>query len=410
MKIKKIVIYSVIIITVLSLIYSSIFLRSSSSDILEEIEEEQEQEEVIQIPFSENSLVALETEVNKYLLNMGFNGSFSILYKGIPIYNKNQGRYNLMYPQDTITSSTTFQLASVSKPITSMAVLMLWEQGKINIDNPVKQYILDFPYADITVCQLLNHTSGLQDYMRLVEKNWDENKLILNEDILILLKEHQLPLNFTPGKKHSYSNTGYAMLALLVERVTKTPYHQWVHDNIFEPAGMKTAWIWNPITADTIRNCAIGYMSSSRKARYYSHDKCDEIVGDKSVFCSMNDMICWDKAIRKNLFVSDTTMQKAWNPTKIKKTEVAYGLGWRMKEFGDRVAVYHNGLWNGFTSAHVRFNQEDITILILSNTRNKVTQLTNKVQESVFSILYSDKNLIIPNNFEEDTEIGGNSN
>lgn len=401
---KKRIIIIGVIASIFLLIIGAFFLNTPSCNTQEEIVE---QEETIVIPFSDSSLASLDSEVDRYLSRMGFNGSFAILYKGVPIYQHNQGQFNLLRKSDTITSTTTFQLASVSKPFTSMAVMMLWEQGKIAIDSAVQQYIPEFPYPKITVHQLLNHTSGLQDYMQLVENNWDQEKVITNEDLLKLLIEHHLPLNFPSGKRHSYSNTGYAMLALLVERVTQTPYHQWVRDNIFIPAGMQTAWVWNPETADSIQNCAIGYLSRSRKARYYSHDKCDEIVGDKSVFCSINDMICWDRAIHKHLFVSDTTMQKAWTPSRIIKKDVAYGLGWRMKEFGERKAVYHNGRWNGFTATHTRFNDEEITILMLSNTRDKAGQLTNKVQEKVFSILYSDLKTASPDN-EEDTENGGN--
>lgn len=352
--------------------------------------EETEPDEIVVIPFTDSLLSVLSSELDDYLKRMGFNGSFSILYKGVPIYQKNQGLFNLTRKSDSITCNTTFQLASVSKPFTSMAILMLWEQGKINIEDKVQQYISEFPYSEITVHQLLNHTSGLQDYMKLVEENWDENMPITNEDVLQLMIENELPLNFISGKKFSYSNTGYIVLALLVERVTKTAYHQWIKENIFIPAKMKTAWVWHPETAESITNNATGYLSRSRKARYYPHNKCDEIVGDKSIFCSMNDMICWDRAIWKGVFVSDSTLQKAWTSTLIKKKRVNYGLGWRIKSFGERTAVYHNGRWNGFTASHIRFNKEGITILMLSNTRDKATTITNHVQEKVFKILYTD--------------------
>ncbi|MDD4848516.1 MAG: serine hydrolase, partial [Bacteroidales bacterium] len=399
---KKKIILSIVSLLILAVIGTIVFFIPKPQQ-----PEEPEPEEVVVIPFSDSLISILDHEVDDYLQKMGFNGSVAILYKGVPLYKNCQGRYNLLRKSDSITFSTTFQLASVSKPFTSMAVMMLWEQGKIQIEDQLQKYIPEFPYPEITIHQLLNHTSGLQDYTKLVEQNWDEDKVITNEDLLKLLIEHHLPLNFASGKRHSYSNTGYTMLALLVERVTQTPYHQWVKENIFMPAGMQTAWVWNPTAADTMNDCAIGYISRSRKARYYPHVKCDEIVGDKSVFCSINDMICWDKAIRQRMFVSDTTMQKAWLPSKIIKKEVAYGLGWRIKDFGDRHAVYHNGKWNGFTASHTRFNQEEITILLLSNTRDKAAQLTNKMQEKVFSILYSDYKTGRTENDEEDTEVGG---
>lgn len=367
----------------------------------------EEQEEVITIPFSDKSLQTLKMALDTHLSKNGVNGALSVLYKSTPIYQRYQGLYDLLNKEASITASTMFQLASVSKPFTSMAVLMLYEQGKINIEDKVKQYIPEFPYEAITIRHLLNHTSGLQNYMELVEKNWTMDKPITNEDVLKLLVENHLPLNFIPGTRHSYSNTGFVMLALLVERVTKVPFYQWMHDHIFVPAGMKTAWVWNQQAADTMQECAKGYLSRSRKARIYPHDKCDEIVGDKSIFCSMNDMICWDRAIRKRMFVSDSLMQLAWTPSLIIRKTVNYGLGWRMKTFGDRQAVYHNGKWNGFTASHTRFNDEEITILVLSNTRDKAAQIVNKVQEQVFNILYSDTDVATPANDEEDLDDGG---
>ena len=356
------------------------------------VKNEIEKVETIQTPsrpnYSEKQIGNLSKKIDVLLKNAGFNGSCAVLVDNYPIYKGVRG-YSNFSSRDTVNFHTPFQLASVSKPITSMVVLSLYEQGEIDLNIKVTSYLPNFPYPDITVHQLLTHTSGLQNYMYLIDKYWSKDKRISNEDVLDLLIEHELPLDFTPGKRHAYSNTGYAMLALIVERVTGDSYYEWVDENIFDEAGMDDAWVWN-LAEDTVHN-VIGYTTSRRWRRVYNHDPIDEVLGDKSVYCSINDMIKWEQAIAQNLFISDSTMEKAIKPTKIKYRTVPYGYGWRMKEYDSHNVVYHNGLWNGYTASHTRYPDEGITVILLSNTCSKVSDLVRSIHSRTYNLVKQDK-------------------
>lgn len=339
---------------------------------------------------SQNSVESFSSQIDRLLKNSSFNGACAVLIDGYPVYEQVKGCSNFS-TRDTVNFNTTFQLASVSKTITSMSILHLVEKGEINLGDYVTEYIPEFPYKDITIHQLLTHTSGLQNYMYLVDNYWKKGASISNEDVLDLLIKYDLPLDFTPGRRHAYSNTGYAMLALVIERVTGDPYDSWVAENIFKPAGMKDAWAWN-MRDDSLHH-VIGYTTSRRWRRVYNHDANDEVLGDKSIYCSISDMIHWENAIRQNIFVSDSLMQIAWQPTKIKHYAVPYGYGWRMKKFGNRQAIYHNGLWNGFTATLTFFPEDGLSIILLSNTSAKVSSLTRSIQSKAFTKFELDKRL-----------------
>jgi CubicO group peptidase (beta-lactamase class C family) len=176
----------------------------------------------------------IDSLLSKYLIQRHYNGNALVAYKGYPISRKTLGFRNLA-TKERLDFNTAFQLASVSKSFTAMAVLILKERGKLNLNDLVQKYMPDFPFNNVTIKHLLQHTSGMPNYMFFVENSWKDDMPLSNEDVLKILNINKPTLSFEPGKRHIYSNTGYAMLALLVERISGQPFYKFLDENIFIP-------------------------------------------------------------------------------------------------------------------------------------------------------------------------------
>ncbi|NCC74557.1 MAG: class A beta-lactamase-related serine hydrolase, partial [Sphingobacteriia bacterium] len=198
---------------------------------------------VVPAPLSDECRTRIDSTVARYLSGIRFNGNVLVAYKGYPVARYSHGYANY-YTRERLNHHTLFQLASVSKAFTAMSVLILYERGQINIYQPVQQYIPEFPFPDITIRHLLQHTSGLPNYMFYVDNYWQKDQPLHYSDVLNLLKVHGKGLGFTPGRRFHYSNTGYAMLAMIVEKVSGIPYYRFVKENIFNPLGMDRSFVW----------------------------------------------------------------------------------------------------------------------------------------------------------------------
>lgn len=330
-------------------------------------------------PLSDELTHRLDSLFNRLLRNYRFNGNVLVAIEGYPVFRSSMG-FRDLYAKDSLDLNTVFQIASVSKGFTAMAVLMLNDRGLISLDDTVKKYIPEFPFDRITVRMLLQHTSGLQNYMYYVDHQWDDDKHITNEDVLDLLIENDPRLNFTPGRRHHYNNTGYAMLALLVERVSDLPFHEFLEENIFDPLDMDNSFAWNLKTMDTIKNIAKGFTRKGWRYRKFAHNPLDEVLGDKSVYSTIDDLLKWDQALYENRMISDDLLEEAFSKTTLSRNRTYnYGYGWRLKGDSGYRVVYHNGLWNGFTSSLTRYVDEKITIIILNNTNAPVASIVRQI-------------------------------
>nr|NQU89732.1 beta-lactamase family protein [Bacteroidota bacterium] len=341
-------------------------------------------------PVSELEMQKLDSAISIILKRYKFNGNVLVAFKGYPVFTSTQG-FSDFGKKDSLDSNTAFQIASVSKGFTAMAVLMLFERGFLHIDDSVKSHIPEFPFENITIKQLLNHTSGMQNYMYFVDQHWDHNKPINNEDVLSLINEHDPNLNFRPGRRHYYCNTGYAILALLVERVSGQSFHRFLRQNIFDPLDMDNTFVWDSAVIDTITNIATGYTRRGWRYRRYDHNPLDEIVGDKSVYSTVHDLLKWDQALYTNRLLSDTLLQESFLPTVLRRGRTYnYGYGWRLKSEGGKKIIYHNGLWNGFTSSFTRYVDDSLTIILLNNTNSSVGSIAKQVYRKVEHELHMD--------------------
>ena len=335
------------------------------------------------VKFSPEYSEFMEHEIDHLLRRRGFNGSVMVAHKGKAVYNKSFGYSHRPARIVFRESDNIFQLASVGKQFTAISTLMLYEKGLIGLDDPVHLYIDGFPYENITIRHLLNHTSGLQNYMYLFDHFWREDCLPGFDDMLNMMVRRNLPLNFTPGRRFSYSNTGYAFLAMLIEKVSGDTFSGFLSQNIFEPLSMKNSFAFEPsvnISHEQTRGLAAGHEYNGRFSRVIPVDHVDGITGDKGIFSTTEDLLKWNNALDMNLLVSEETLQMAFERGRLRSGyALNYGFGFRLQRQGNEDIAYHNGWWRGFRTAYVRL-PENTLIVILNNTNASINGLDRQIQ------------------------------
>jgi CubicO group peptidase (beta-lactamase class C family) len=294
-----------------------------------------------------------------------FNGSLLVAKHGQVIYETYNGYFNPRTKTDTITASTPFHLASVSKTFTSMAILRLHEQGRLNIDDTVNKHLAGFPCEGVTIRTLLNHRSGIPKYDHYMENmGWDKKKLVTNQDVLdFIIARHKDIRIARPNRGFSYSNTNYALLALIIEKVSGLSYGNFLKQTFFDPLGMKDSYVFT--MSDTGRYLPSYYYSG----RLYQFDYLDLVYGDKNVYSTVRDLLKWDQALRNDSLFTKQSLEAAYMPYSFEKPGTHnYGLGWRMYLLKNgKKLVYHNGWWHGNRTAFYRLLDEDVTIIALCN-------------------------------------------
>ncbi len=300
------------------------------------------------------------------LLNpSGFNGGIIVAKGGNIIFEKYKGSINLD-GKDSITASTPLHIASVSKTFTAMAILKLQEQGKLLITDTITKFFPDFNYAGVTIKTLLSHRSGLPNYLYFMDDlGWPKDSIMQNVDILkwLIAKKTSMKNLVAADTKFNYCNTNYALLALIIEKVTGTSYPSYLNKNIFKPLGMSNTFVHH--RGDTM----IRSKSFDWKGREMPDNNLDEVYGDKNIYSTVQDLLKWDRALSTHTFLSDKTLQTAYTPYSNEKPGIKnYGLGWRMNIYGeDKKIIFHNGWWHGNNAAFIRLTKEDATIIVLSN-------------------------------------------
>lgn len=306
----------------------------------------------------------------KYLhKRKGFNGTVLVTKYDQVIYKGAFG-YADFHRKDTLTTQTAFQLASVSKQFTAMAIIMLQEQGKLNYDDSVQQYLPSFPYKGITIRQLLTHRSGLPNYTYFSDKLWPNRRTpITNEDVLNLMAVHQPDIYYRPNTHFDYSNTGYALLAAIVDETSGMPFANFLQEHIFGPLEMTNTFTFSNDLAVVTGRVATGYTSGKRKR---TTDYLDTVLGDKGVYSTVEDLYKWDQALYTQKLVKRESLEEAFTGSRPeKKKDEDYGFGWRIRqiESGDTV-VYHGGLWHGFNTYLLRNPKDHSSLIVLSNLTN----------------------------------------
>lgn len=309
----------------------------------------------------------------KYWDRNKVSGSFLVAKNGKIIFEKYEGFSNYEKKQ-AITEDTPIHLASVSKVLTAAAIMELVHSGKIKLDQKVNTILKSFPYEEITVRTLLNHRSGLTNYAYFFDdrKKWNHSALLTNQDILDLFVKYDAGLDFKTDRKFAYCNTNYAMLALIIEKVTGMKYSMAMKKMIFDPLEMK-----NTFVIDFKKE--IEKVSQSYKGNYKKHDlnHLDQVYGDKNIYSTPRDLLKFDLAISSPNYLTPDLVNEIYKGYSYERRGTRnYGLGIRMLEWeDDQKLFYHNGWWHGNTSSYVKLQKEDVVIIALAN---KYTTMTYK--------------------------------
>ena len=332
--------------------------------------------------------VRLDTFFRNLQKTHGFNGTVLVAQHGKIIFKGAYGYKNLFF-RDTLSTATPFQLASVSKQFTSVAILQLSEKGLLTLDDPVSKFIENFPYdQSITIRSLLTHRSGLPNYVYPLEKRYDRHRALSNFEVVQKLITYKPAPYFLPNRKFNYNNTNYVLLAHIVERLTGESFRAYMEKNVFVPLAMNNTFIFDGSDPLRVQNiAATGY--SSRKISL-GIDYLDSVTGDKSVYSTVEDMWKWDQALCTEKLLKQSTLQQAFIPAHNDANLVTknYGMGWRLKLLPNgEWMTFHTGWWHGFKNYYLHNPQDGSAIIILSNVANHALAKVNVVQ----AILYPEK-------------------
>lgn len=329
-----------------------------------------------------------------------FNGTVLVAEKSDVLIRKAVGFSDFKNKQH-LTVNSAFDIASVSKTFTSVAINILFEQRKLNLDDKLTKYFPKLPYDNITVRGLLNHTSGLYDVSgdRELRKNFIAfyNKTeppYTNKDYLEFMEKYKPPLLSKPGEKFSYSNTGFVLLGVIIEKVSGQEYDEFLIENIFEPIGMENTFVFSKMEEGSIPNFVRGYQYDSENGvipvldpnappRIYGLT-----YGDDDIASTVDDMFAYDQALRTGKLLKLETLQQIISPpTLISGEKTNYGLGFNVSAENGLRYVSHGGGTAGFWT-YCKFSrpENDNTVILMTNvTRNRST--FSAIREAITKIL-----------------------
>ncbi|MCT4579839.1 MAG: beta-lactamase family protein [Flavobacteriales bacterium] len=313
----------------------------------------------------------IDTFFQKRFQAKTFNGTILFAKENHIILKKAYG-FSSLDTKDSLTTASTFQLASASKPFTAIACLQLIEKGKLKLTDSVQQYLPHFPYNGITIHQLLSHRSGLSQYTHFCDAPdsiWpDKHKTITNEDVLEIMHQYQPGINYAPDTKFYYCNTNYMLLASIVEQVAKIPFEDYLKQHIFTPLGMKNTVVYNRANKDELKHPVKAYNGAYNP---YIDIYLNGVVGDKGVYSSVEDLYLFYSGLSQGKLIKKETLTLAIQPhNEPKKDGKNYGYGFRILEQanGENI-IFHTGWWKGFRTYFILNQQLNKTAIVLTNLK-----------------------------------------
>jgi CubicO group peptidase (beta-lactamase class C family) len=267
--------------------------------------------------------------------------------------------------QVPVKPETIFQSGSVGKQFTATAVMMLVEEGKIGLDDPLTKYFPDAPafWKQVTIRELLSHTAGFTDY----PKNFDMRKDYTEAELLKIVES--IPPAFPPGTSWSYSNLGYLTLGILIHKVTGEFYGDFLQERIFRPLNMSTTRIISE--ADIVPNRSAGYRLVGGELK--NQEWVSPLVNttaDGSLYFSIFDLAKWDAALYTEKLLKRSSLDQMWTVAKLrdgKPNSGQYGFGWFIDTKNGHRVVEHEGAWQGFETQISRYVDDKLTVVVLTN-------------------------------------------
>ena len=320
-----------------------------------------------------DSFMKAEVNINN------FNGNVLAAKSGTIIYQKAFG-YRNYYTKQLLDYNSVFDLASISKQFTAMGILLLKDRNQLSLADTLRKFFPELPYNNITIRQLLTHTSGLPDYIEIMERKWDKKKIAFNNDVIAVMAKEKVPLNFHPGEKWEYSNTGYMFLASIIEKVSGKSYNQFMAENIFKPLGMESSRAYNTRRSSPVEipDYAYGFIYSDSLesfvipdsiARYDVVRYLDGVQGDGTVNSTTGDLFKWDRALKNSTLLSESTQNEMLSKQcPIYGGYAHYGYGVMINNNDPLgISIAHSGTWPGYKHYMIRYIDTDICIIVLTN-------------------------------------------
>jgi len=307
-----------------------------------------------------------------------FHGAILVAKNGKIVYN-NQVGFADFKKKIPLNEESVFQLASVSKQFTAAAIMLLNERNQIQLTDSVTTYFPGFPYEYVTIKNLLNHTAGLPNYFWVAEHKWQQKKAPTNSEMMELLESSNVLRYFKPGRNFDYSNTGYFVLASIVEKVSGTRFSSFLKSNIFEPLQMKNSYVYS-FENDSIKE---NQLNGYRLYRGWRHLKInntvnDAIVGDKNVYTTIEDLYKWILGLNNGKLLSKESLELMYSKGEtIYGRKVPYGFGFRI-DTKDQKIIYHYGKWNGFSTGLTKYMEDDLVVIVLEHTSYSAMSILNK--------------------------------
>jgi CubicO group peptidase (beta-lactamase class C family) len=288
--------------------------------------------------------------------------SVAVLKNGEIVLAKGYGLANVEH-EVPVKPETIFQSGSMGKQFTATAIMMLVEEGKLNLDDNINKFFTDAPDAwrNITIRHLLTHTSGMTDY----PEDFDLRRDYTEDELYARIKT--IPLAFQPGEKWSYSNLAYVMLGILIHKVSGKFYGDFLQERVFQPLGMSTARVISE--ADIVPNRAAGYrlVNGQLKNQNWVSPSLNT-TADGALYLTVYDMAKWDAALYSEKLLKRSSLEQMWTPVKLNSGKTfPYGFGWALGQVKGHHIVEHGGSWQGFKSQISRYVDDKLTIVVFAN-------------------------------------------
>lgn len=302
------------------------------------------------------------------LQNQNFEGEIIVAKNGNIVFQHSDENKIRKTKNSTIEKS--IHIASVSKTFTAMATIRLCQEKKIELDQLFQRYFPAFNYPGVTIRSLLNHRSGLPNYIYFMEDlGWNKKLFMKNGDVLqwMIAKKGEIKNIEKPNRRFNYCNTNYVLLALLIEKISGEPFPAYLKRTLFYPLQMEHTFVYTD--ADSLRaNHSYNWKGQTEAFTYL-----DKTYGDKNIFSTAADLLKWDRLLRTNEYLNTEFLEQVYKPYSHEhKGTRNYGLGWRMLlTTDDNPIIYHNGWWHGNNAVFIRLLKEDATIIVLGNRYNR---------------------------------------
>ena len=334
-------------------------------------------------PITEVDSGIIDSLLSDYDLVEGPGAAVMIIKDGEILFSNGYGLANL---EDGIpnTNETNFRLASITKQFTAMCIMILINHGELDFESTLTDIFSAFPsYGNnITIRHLLNHTSGLVDYESLIQN--DATEQVSDMDVYNMMTGLDSTY-FTSGTDYRYSNTGYALLAMIVEVKSGLSFAAFLEENIFSPLGMTNS-VAHQNGISSVNNRAYGYSQNNGEYSRDDQSLTSAVLGDGGIYTSLNDMFRWDQSLYVDTLIPFEILNEAFTSGEISSGEkTGYGFGWRMDTYLYRNRAHHTGSTRGFRNVFMRFPDQKISILILTNRNSgRPINIAEKIADYLF--------------------------